>query len=67
MHDKQQDFYICSSSQVYWCKILLEIVSTQLIPAGRVKETKQSGNTIWMLNSKFVWLGGGKEDWKTER
>lgn len=66
MHDNQQEFYICSSSQVYWCKILLQILSPQLIPAGSVKEIKQCNNTIWRLNSKFVTLDGRKENWKTE-
>lgn len=62
MHDNQQGFYICSSSQVYWCKILLEIVSPQLIPAGIMEEIKQCSNSTWRLNSRFAWL-----DWKMDK
>lgn len=45
MHDNQQGFYICSSNQVYWCKILLETVSPLLIPVGSVEEIKQCSDT----------------------
>lgn len=66
MHDNQQGFYICSSNQVYWCKILLETVSPLLIPAGSVEEIKQCSDTTWSLNPRFVWLSRRKGEWKTE-
>jgi len=61
MYDNQQGFYICSSNQAYWCKILLETVSPLLIPAGSVEEIKQCSDTAWSLNPRFVWLSRRKK------